>query len=144
MKKYVIIVLSIIILSSCDDDSPSSNPTTLTGTQWNLYKYTSQSGESGSIANIGPVGEEDYRINFNTDGTISAQDACNLCVGNYSVVADTLDVLEISCTEMACTGGNWISAISGIYTTSITNDTLVVTRYPDFLMELESYYFVAD
>ncbi|NQU68032.1 MAG: META domain-containing protein [Candidatus Marinimicrobia bacterium] len=141
MKKHMLFVLSLIFFSlSCDDDS---SPATidLIGTQWNLYQHTII--DTGPI-NIVPETDEDYWIIFNTDGTLSAQDACNLCDGSYSIIADTLNVVGIGCTEAACTGSNWIGAISGVYTTSITNDILVVTRYPDFLMELESYYFVAD
>jgi len=139
MNKYwsYTFIATILLFSSCVEEKVYKD--NLVDAEWKLFKYTDiLNGPSNIVAEE----NEEYTILFNSDGGIEAMDACNSCVGSFLTIdGDSIIFEEVSCTEMACNGGSWMSNLNGSYIYIITDDTLVITKIYNYDVNPHSYYF---
>lgn len=145
MKIFITIIglmISIIIVS-CDETDKQTEVTDFYETEWHLYKYHNTTDDPITItANE----NEEYSITFITPDSIYAVDACNTCTGNFEMLQnDRINIVGLSCTEMACQGNGWIANISGVYGFNLDGDTLILTsEYSRSDTDQHELYFKAE
>ena len=82
-------------VSSDDSDGPSDQP--LAGVVWELEAIENARGE----VIFRPEPEQTYRVTFDESGSLTAQNACNVCEGQYETAGSSISIAA-SCTEAAC------------------------------------------
>jgi heat shock protein HslJ len=92
MKKYVFVLLALLILSACS----SGNSASVTGT-WKLVSYGPASSQTPAAADV------DTSIEFK-DGQVNGNVGCNGFGGDYRVDGDKLTFGSIVSTMMFCEG----------------------------------------
>jgi heat shock protein HslJ len=92
MKKYVFVLLALLVLSACS----GGNSASVAGT-WKLVSY-------GDPANPTPAAPDvDTSIDF-TDGQVAGNVGCNGFGGKYEVHGDTIKFSDMVSTLMFCEG----------------------------------------
>ena len=79
-----------------NSDGPSDQP--LTGVVWELEAIEDAGGE----VIFRPEPEQTYRVTFDESGSLAAQNACNVCEGQYETAGSSISIAELFCTEVAC------------------------------------------
>lgn len=93
MKRYVIGLLAVIVLTACGSGSSES----IQG-EWKLVSHGSGSNQISAVADVGTS------IEFDAEGRMSGNVGCNNFGGNYTVDGDTIKFSPIMSTEMFCEG----------------------------------------
>ncbi len=93
MKKILIGLLAVLVLSACSGGSASS----IVG-QWELVSYGSASSQTPAVEGV------DTSIEFSADGKLHGNVGCNVFNGDYKVDGDTLTFSPVASTLMFCDG----------------------------------------
>ena len=111
MKKYVIGLLAVFVLSACGGGSSES----IQG-EWKLISHGSGSNQIPAVADVGAS------IEFDSEGRMSGNVGCNNFGGKYTVDGDTIKFGAIMSTEMFCEGpvGGQESAVLSVLQESTT------------------------
>lgn len=91
MKKILIGLLAVLVLSACSGGSASS----IVG-QWELVSYGSASSQTPAVEGV------DTSIEFSADGKLHGNVGCNVFNGDYKVDGDTLTFSPVASTLMFC------------------------------------------
>ena len=91
MKKILIGLLAVLILSACSGGSASS----IVG-QWELVSHGSASSQTPAVDGV------DTSIEFSADGKLNGTVGCNVFNGDYKVDGDTLTFSPVISTLMFC------------------------------------------
>ena len=92
MKKLIVGLLALLILTACAGGSPA----TIKG-QWELVSHGSASSQTPAVADV------ETSIEF-LDGQLSGNVGCNGFGGEYEVDGDTLKFGPVMSTMMFCEG----------------------------------------
>ncbi len=125
--------------NSQDNDLTES---TITDITWTLFKYSDISGTHFIIPEQG----ENYTIIFNSSGDITAKDACNDCSALFELVnEDEINITDMSCTEIACSGGQYIVNFYEKTSFQFLGDTLTLSSTNDLIqLNPTSFYLIKD
>lgn len=93
MKKLLMALFALLILTACSASSPES----IQG-QWHLVSHGSPSSQVAAAADV------DAFIEFGADGQLSGNVGCNGFGGEYEVEGDVISFGAMIATEMFCEG----------------------------------------
>jgi heat shock protein HslJ len=140
MKTFypILLILTLVISSSCDKSNNDLNLDTIVNTQWTLSKIIDN--QTGEITEF-PVQIDKFHIIFKQYGIIELPDYCNYSFGTYSLIND--DSLIISNvgpgTEKYCLPDlamDWetlfINSLRKSETHSVMNNHLTVNSSGDY------------
>jgi len=91
MKKLIVGLLAILVLTACANGSSAS----IQG-QWKLVSYGSTSSQKLAVPNV------DTSVEFGSDGTVKGSVGCNSFGGDFTVNSNTIIFGAIAATEMFC------------------------------------------
>ena len=121
-----ILLISVLAVAGCSDDTPSSpTPSPVDGV-WRIISIQ----PSSQAVQTAPVGAQ-YQIGFENDRAFLRVD-CNTCAGRFTLSSGTLTIgPALACTRAACSTASYESAVvtllSGAHQTSATLHNLTLT-----------------
>lgn len=122
MKKLLIGLFALLLLTACSDSSPES----IQG-RWQLVSHGSASSQETAAADV------DAFIEFGADGQVGGNVGCNGFGGEYEVKGDVITFGTMIATEMFCEGpvgeqeATTFAVLFGSATYSLDGDTLTIT-----------------
>ena len=138
MFKYAVLMLSVLLLSSCgsnssDSESTKKSPTlnlSLQDTQWSLKSYGYQVDDKTSV-----LANSSYGLEFG-ESSVSGNIDCNHFSSTYETDGSTLTFGLIASTEMACPNTGVaeydtqdmtvVNALSAAQSFSLSADELII------------------
>ncbi len=124
MGKVKLILCIIILISGCDREESNQNDLSQIYTQWKLVYFSSQDAH-GNVSPVTFTDDDTYSIHFKDDGSITATDACNSCVGQFTQREDDqISVSSFYCTEIACNEPQYLFFLRNSYSATIESNTL--------------------
>lgn len=118
-----VVCFSLMISGCSQTDEGNSQSLPLTD-RWQLVGYE-EVGGGGQTYPIQLEPDEVYWVEFEEGGTLVAMDACNDCTGEYEKVGSgEIHFSEMSCTEIACAGPQFLVHLNGLYSWEENGDTL--------------------
>jgi heat shock protein HslJ len=122
MKRILIVLFALLVLTACSANSPES----IQG-QWQLVSHGPASGQAGAAPDV------DASIEFGADGQLSGNVGCNGFGGEYTVEGNVINFGPIISTKMFCDGpvgeqeATTLAVLSESATFSLEGDTLTIT-----------------
>ncbi|MCC6500071.1 MAG: META domain-containing protein [Anaerolineales bacterium] len=121
MKKILIGLLAVLVLSACSGGSASS----IVG-QWELVSHGSASSQTPAVEGV------DTSIEFSADGKLHGNVGCNVFNGDYKVDGDTLTFSPVAstlmfCEDVAAQESSTLAVFSESATFVLDGDTLTIT-----------------
>lgn len=122
MKKLLIALLALLILTACS----AADPASVQG-RWNLVSHGAVTGQTPAAADV------DAFIEFGADGQLSGNVGCNGFGGEYEVNGNEITFGSIVATEMFCEGPvgeqerSTFSVLSESATFEFDSDMLTIT-----------------
>jgi heat shock protein HslJ len=106
----ILLLFTTLIVSGCNDDTPTSPTTALTGV-WRIVSI--QPPSQGVQA--APTGAQ-YQIGFENERVLLRVD-CNTCTGPFTVSGNTVTIgPTLACTRAACATASYESAVVSMMT----------------------------
>ena len=122
-----VLLAALFIVAACGSSSSSGG---LTGKAWKWSASTTTTPASQSV--VPPDQQQNYTIEFKSDGSFSAKADCNQVAGNYTTTsAGAMTITPGPSTLVACPEGSladlYLAGLAGTKSYAITNNQLVLT-----------------